>query len=332
MTGTFNDIEVDIEEVLRALDIEVLGVRGNWADALCPFHLEHTASFSVSLDNGGWICRHDDSKGNIQQLLIELDQASDHYEATRWLSDFNPREISEDDLIEALLERQPDADKPALIGWMNQYIDAPTDVMCEYWFDRGFDWKDSNRFGVVYDQELRRLLLPVFDIDMNIEGFIARQVPPFRGPKYLYPNGWHRMLYPISHVDTRHSIGANWLAGHIILVEGPFDALLMHKVGYKNTLSMLGADLTKSQEEWIVAHTTRVTLLLDNDTTGRRATRSLARRLGESGIEVSIAILPEYAKDAGDLKDPRREVQNSLANAVSALRLLSQPTGGEDAV
>jgi hypothetical protein len=32
------DLDLDVEAVLEALDIEVVESRGDWADTLCPLH------------------------------------------------------------------------------------------------------------------------------------------------------------------------------------------------------------------------------------------------------------------------------------------------------
>jgi len=43
--------------------LHALRVRGNWADARCPFHADAHASLSVSLTHGGYLCHTCGAKG-----------------------------------------------------------------------------------------------------------------------------------------------------------------------------------------------------------------------------------------------------------------------------
>ncbi|KKL52681.1 hypothetical protein LCGC14_2283050, partial [marine sediment metagenome] len=57
------DSDLNVEAVLGALDIKTVESRGSWHDCLCPLHQENNPSFSVNLENGGWICRHGEETG-----------------------------------------------------------------------------------------------------------------------------------------------------------------------------------------------------------------------------------------------------------------------------
>jgi DNA primase catalytic core len=89
----------------------------------------------------------------------------------------------------------------------------------------------------------------------------------------------------------------------IILAESILDALSFHQAGIATAIPLYGAngftpdhlDLLKREG------VKRVTLALDNDDAGRKATASLKEKLAAAGLAVRVASFPSGIKDANEL-------------------------------
>jgi DNA primase len=292
------DSYVDVESVLEALGLETLGQSGDWAGVLCPFHPEGTPSFSINLEHGGWVDRHEGETTGSLIHLVELLRDCTRQEAADWVRGLSRRQLSSTDALVQLYKlTEPEAPYTEVLEWARRYEELPTNIMSEYFFARGFSKKTMRRFGMRYDDEQSRIICPVTDEDENLLGFIARNVPPNDSRKrYLYPRGMHRTLFPLNH----------FTGDEAILVEGPLDALWLHQCGYGNALAVLGSSLTREQRSWLRQHVTCVTFVFDNDRDGQLGQRKAAKELG--GVPALVVKLPAKAKDVMDLTEEELRV------------------------
>ena len=92
-------------------------------------------------------------------------------------------------------------------------------------------------------------------------------------------------------------------SSEVILTESILDALSFHQAGIATAIPLYGTqgfvpdhlDLLKRER------VTRVTLALDNDDAGRKATDSIKEKLAAAGIAVRVACFPAGIKDANEL-------------------------------
>lgn len=296
------DTEVDVEEQLNILNIPIATRRGSWADCLCPFHEEGTPSFSINLEHGGWIDRHDATSGNFVTLFMRITELS-RRDAINYLVRNQPAPIYTDTmLLDLLLKRQPETAAVDLNSWLNYYQMLSTDILPMWWFQRGFTWLEAERFGVRYDDKNDCLTFPVFDDMMNIVGYIERRFNT--KTKYKYPKGWNRTLYPVNEIEGTS----------VVLVEGALDAMTLLKYGIP-AVAILGSSITKSQEDYIRSHYNKIVIMLDNDSAGLQGTLTLGRKLGD--LDAAIAYLPDGIKDPNEAT--REQLVDCLTNCVSAI-------------
>jgi DNA primase len=64
----------------------------------------------------------------------------------------------------------------------------------------------------------------------------------------------------------------------VIVVEGYFDCLRVHRAGLPWAVGLMGSSLSAEQENALLAAFDRVVLLLDGDAVGRAASRAIATR------------------------------------------------------
>lgn len=302
-----NDTDVDVEDVLTALNIEIQATRGSWIDALCPFHDESKPSFSVNINSGYWICRHYNLSGNVVDLVSEVKEL-EKSDSFIWLRGFKPKQYSSYDLLKKLIGTRPDERNEELINWIAEFHELPTTLMTEYWFGRGFTSHTMHSFDVRYDDNRKGIIWPVKDTNANIIGFIRRHLPGIN-PKYKYPSGFQRCLFPMDKFEQgtyKGDVGA-------VLVEGPLDAMWLHQYGATHTLAMLGSGLTQNQINWLNKKVTHVTIIPDNDAVGEAVVKTLRNQL--SHLELCVARIPKQYKDIQEV--PARQIGGIFKNRTS---------------
>ncbi len=298
-----NDCDIDVEDVLVALDIEIVGMRRTWIDALCPIHGETNPSFSININSGTWICRHENLTGNITDLVSYVKEFEKE-DSFIWLRGFKPKQYSSYDLLKKLIGTKPDERSEELINWISEFHELPTNTMTKYWFERGFTSKTMHDFDVRYDDEKKGIVWPVKDSSANIIGFIRRHLPGIT-PKYKYPGGFKRCLFPIDKFQN-----GPWGA---TLVEGPLDAMWLHQWGAAHALAMLGSGLTQDQIDWLNKKVECVTIVPDNDAAGESVIKTLKNQL--SRLELKVARVPKKYKDIQEV--PVKEIGGVLKNRKS---------------
>lgn len=91
----------------------------------------------------------------------------------------------------------------------------------------------------------------------------------------------------------------------LILVEGFFDVFRLYELGYFNVVALMGACLTKEQEDLlrlVLSPMSRVVLLFDNDSAGLACGRDVEGRLS-AWCFVKIAVLPIGVRQPDQLKE-----------------------------
>jgi DNA primase catalytic core len=158
------------------------------------------------------------------------------------------------------------------------------------------------RTGQLVDRFRDRLVLPVYDVDGAVRGFIARRSPADgdgrAGPKYLntpatdlYRKGQH--LYGL--FENRAALAAGAVPA---VVEGPLDAIALTLAGDGSTVGVagLGAGLTEQQANllrpWIPAGRLGVLVATDDDPAGRRAAERIFWQLTARGDDPRRLQLP----------------------------------------
>lgn len=152
------------------------------------------------------------------------------------------------------------------------------------------------------------------DLEGFARGFIcrwaSREVPPGK-PKVRYTKGLQK--------DVPYLLGPAMREQEftgIVLVEGPFDALLPRAHGFPDATAIGGAALTRKQAQTLRRATVKnVTICLDSDEAGRAGTLKTIERLEAVGIRPDVAESLDYTdRDAGEwkqAKDPAELIANA---------------------
>lgn len=275
--------KIDVEAVLADLGLFAEKRRGQWIDMACPFHPESNPSFSIHVESGFWIDRHNGARGPLVALVSHVKGVGDD-EASEWVKRQERQSEASGDVLDKIFPKPEEAVE--LISedaaWYQvRYKAADPDRMSEYWFTRGFTVETMRKFGVRFiDDEMGQCLMwPRYDKGgIKVLSWGLRKIPPFNGSKYLFPAKIPSFLYPI-----------NWWEGpRMIICEGPLDAIWLHQCGYPDAVSMLGTNMSRMVEAAIVSWTPAVTLAMDADDAGRLATAIIVKKLKVHGVDIKV--------------------------------------------
>lgn len=285
-----------VRSVVEKLGIEVVSERENGeAMARCPFHADLRASFSINMNTGLWNCFAGCGGGTVQSLLSKMGRSYMHVDVTR-----------QHEFSSALSARKKDC-RPIEMKDISGYPLALDNVFLQR---RGLDNTDVTYWGL-RDTGLG-ILIPIFNIKDVLVGSAVRMKVEDKGHKYSYNLGFKRnqVLFGI------HKLRLSYKA---IVVEGLFDAIVMHKHGHRDTVALLGTSMSESQVEILLnLGISEIILLLDNDRAGIEATSSIADRL----IHHFSVRVPDYGiYKSGDPADmTEKESDSMIASSRSYLK------------
>lgn len=146
--------------------------------------------------------------------------------------------------------------------------------------------------GSYYDRFRDRVIFPIFDIKGRPVGFGGRVLDDSL-PKYInspetpiYHKG--SLLYNLSNAK-----GEIVREEKALVVEGYTDVIALHAAGVKNVVATLGTAFTLDHLRLLARFTEQVALVFDADLAGKSAAERGLELLGESKVDISVAVLPE---------------------------------------
>ncbi len=158
-----------------------------------------------------------------------------------------------------------------------------------------------------YDSFRGRLIFPVYDLTGRIIAFAGRVLDDGK-PKYINsPESpiYHKGSILFGLYQARQAMRRS---GEVLLVEGYFDQLALHRAGFPQVVATCGTALTVDHAKLLKRYVQRVILLFDQDAAGKKATFKAMTVLQAEGVPASVIELP-----SGD--DPDSFIQTAGADA-----------------
>jgi len=166
--------------------------------------------------------------------------------------------------------------------------------------------------GSTYDRFRDRIMIPIRDVKGRVIGFGARTLDPEGVPKYL--NSPQTPLFDKSRTLFGLDLARQAIhrGDQAVIVEGYMDVMQAHQAGFTNVVAQMGTALTEQQLRQLQRYTNRLTLALDPDAAGVRATLR--------GVEVAREVLEQEWEP---VFDPRGLVgyEGRLGAEIRILRL-----------
>jgi len=314
----------NIEEVLSSY-INVKKAGKNYT-ALCPFHAEDTPSFYIFPETQTYHCFGCNAHGDVINFIKEYENLN-FIEALKKAAsiagiklDLNikskPKEIElNETYLKITHENLINLNKNHKV-WRflnDRKIDENTVKEFEFGFSKGkevqksldeslIDQKIAEENGLLSNNKeffYNRLIIPIKDNNGQVVGFAGRAIDNETKPKYV--NTKENKFFKKSKImylfdKSKKYIQENDMA---IITEGFFDAISMHNAGYKNTVAVLGSNLTKDHAFELMKKTNKVITMFDMDSAGEKATLSAIDTLFSKNFQIAVA---NYnAKDPDEL-------------------------------
>jgi DNA primase len=329
---------------------------GNRHWGLCPFHSEKTPSFQVHEDRQIYHCfgcgasgdvfgfrmLHDGldfpdavrtlarecgvevpastgaSSGQVSQLYEVNDTALEYFRQSLRSPLGAParRYLKGRGLSDELLNRFQVGYAPP--GW---------DGLLKYLAAKGTSVQVAELAGLMsrrqtheghYDRFRGRVVFPIMEPSGHVVGFGGRALGSEDTPKYL--NSPENPIYRKGRVlfGLPLALDAIRQHGRVVVVEGYFDLVALHRAGIEEGVAPCGTALTADHAHRLRRYTKEVILLFDGDEAGQRAAERALLLLLPEGLRVRAVFLP-------DGEDPDTFLAHHGAEALCACVDEAQP-------
>ena len=343
------------ELVGRYVELKPAG-RGRYK-GLCPFHKEKTPSFYVDEEKGLFYCFGCKAGGDVFSFLEKIEGLTFAEALERLAAEAGvelperPREKKDKDLYQinalalAFFRRELGERARRYLegrGIRPTYVEAfqlgyaPSgwDRLTQYLAREGIPLEKAvtagvlaEREGRIYDRFRDRLVVPILDASGRVVAFSGRTLDPEGQPKYLNsPESpifkKRELLFGLP--QAREAIREKKRA---IVVEGLFDVIALHQMGYREAVAVLGSTFTPEQALLLKRlGVIDLYLAFDADEAGRKATLAGLDLEVVRSFRVHAALLPE-GLDPGDLllrEDGRELFERALSEALSEVEFRFQ--------
>jgi DNA primase len=317
---------------------------------LCPFHHEKTPSFQVNPDRGIFHCFGCGESGNAFAFLIRIEGLT-FPEAVRTLAASAGITIPESGRSEedGVLERVLAANAAAQDLYRRALASEAGRDARAYLEKRGLPKDAIDRFGVGFAppgweelvRELRRvnipaaigvragllrerdsgghydllrgrITFPIQDARGRVVAFGGRAMAADQEPKYLNSPESPVFRKREAFYGLPHALESIRRSDRIVVVEGYFDRIALHRAGVEEALATCGTALSEDHARALRRRARQIVLLFDGDGAGRRAALRALEMLLPAGLRVRAAALPP-----GD--DPDTFLLREGAEALHAL-------------
>jgi DNA primase len=261
----------------------------------CPFCEHYKNKLSINLKKNKFKCWVCDTSGN--SLLYLFKRFGNVQQLTEWKKLNNITDFSEvHDQLDHLFDEPEEKTLPKLrlpkefISLANRGLPLSSTSAKSYLKKRRIDKRDILYWKIGYCPKghyAGRLIIPSFDLDGNVNYFIARS----------YSGNWKKYLNP---EVPKGEIIFNELcvdfAKPVTLVEGVFDAI----VAGENSIPILGSTLREGSRlfQKIIENNSTIYMALDPDATSK--TNSIIEKLLHYGLKAYIIDVSGF-KDVGEM-------------------------------
>lgn len=330
-----------IDEVKSKNDIvDIIGSYISLNDknkALCPFHNDHSPSFSVHPDKQIYKCFSCGESGNVI-TFVEKFLGISFQEAVKLLADragikLNINVAKKTNKYDKYYEITDTVNK----YFKNNIFSSNGQQALKYLNDRHIDKDIINEFNIgistnnklheilakkynledllkidivrevdnkIYDTFQNRIMFPIIDEDNNIVGFsgrkyLANDLDNKQLSKYVNSRETDIFIKSKIFYNINNALPNIKKSKEIIITEGFMDTIRMVSIGYNNTVALMGTAFTKEHLDKIIKYKCRVVLNLDQDKAGVLGTISIGDELIKNNIDVSVIVFDDY-KDSDE--------------------------------
>lgn len=331
-----------IDEIKSKNDIvDVIGSYISLNDknkALCPFHDDHSPSFSVQKDKQIYKCFSCGESGNVITFVQKYNGIT-FTEALKMLADRAgiPLNVSTTRKINTKYEKLYEINDTVNKYFKANLLSNEGIKAIKYLEDRKISKDIINEFNIglstsnklsnilskkysydelvkldickdingrYYDTFQDRILFPIIDENNNVIAFSGRKytnedLNNNTLPKYS--NTKETDIFKKSEVfyNINNAINEIKKKREIVITEGFMDTIRMSSIGYKNVVAIMGTAFTEKHLEKIKKWKCKVILNLDQDDAGVKGTIEAGETLLKNNIDTEVIVFDDY-KDSDE--------------------------------
>lgn len=331
-----------IDEIKSKNDIvDVIGSYISLNDknkALCPFHDDHSPSFSVQKDKQIYKCFSCGESGNVITFVQKYNGIT-FTEALKMLADRAgiPLNVSTTRKINTKYEKLYEINDTVNKYFKANLLSNEGIKAIKYLEDRKISKDIINEFNIglstsnklsnilskkysydelvkldickdingrYYDTFQDRIIFPIIDENNNVIAFSGRKytnedLNNNTLPKYS--NTKETDIFKKSEVfyNINNAINEIKKKREIVITEGFMDTIRMSSIGYKNVVAIMGTAFTEKHLEKIKKWKCKVILNLDQDDAGVKGTIEAGETLLKNNIDIEVIVFDDY-KDSDE--------------------------------
>lgn len=253
--------------------------------ACCPFHEDKTPSFHV-INNERFHCFSCNENGDAIDFVQKHDNIP-FMDAVRAVAGDVGVRLSAEDQERVRQYRSLQERNQKMLTRAKE--DLAGDMQAEGYLDhRKISAEAREHFGVGYRPDLNAISIPIKDKYDRIVGYSMRMLDPDAKPKYK--NSFEDEYGLFKKIEILYNLGAcrRDLKDRVYICEGYFDVIAMWQMGYKNTIGICSAIMTKEQAVNLheaIKPTTEIVFVPDTDAPGLEA------------LEKNIALMRAHSKE-----------------------------------
>jgi DNA primase len=289
---------VNLETVLRYYQVPGLRKCRHQLVGRCPIHGgRRDDSFRASPGKNIFHCFACQTSGNVLNFVAAMEKCSIRQAALRlqeWFSIGAPDQSAVSQARRGVrkseLVREKEGRNPPL-----SFALTGVDSSHPYLAERGIDPATAVEFGVGFYAGpgllSGRIVIPIANARGQTVAYAGRALNG-NLPRYKLPAGF-RKARELFNLHRAAATGSQV----VIVVEGYFDCLRVHRAGLRWVVALMGSSLSAEQEYALLERFDRMILLLDGDVAGRAASRAIAARLSPkcsvTTVEIPAGLQPD---------------------------------------
>ena len=297
---------VTLESVLRHYQVKLRRSGKDQYRGCCPIHRgDGHDAFHVNLARNVFHCFSCGAGGTVLDFVAAMEGCSLFDAAHRLQSMTGSSPLTLTPTRKELVTERRKVSSP-----LNFKLTG-IDCAHPYLAGRGITEKTAVEFGVGFypgpGLMHGRLVIPIHNADGELIAYCGRTVDQTQ-PRYRLPPAFAKseVLFNMH----RASAGRN---DFVVVVEGFFDCMKVHQAGIRSVVALMGSTLYEPQRHALLKRFRQVILLLDGDSTGRKASTVIAHTL-RPHCSLRVVLLPDGVQPDQLTTKDIAEILQSAAN------------------
>jgi DNA primase len=274
---------VKLEPVLRHYHVKLRRSGKDQYRGSCPIHRgDGRDAFHVNLARNVFHCFACGAGGTVLDFVAAMEGCS-LFDAAQRLQFMTCSSMSTVSGKELVTERRK-------VSSPLRFKLTGIDCAHPYLAGRGITEKTALEFGAGFyaGRGLMhgRLVIPIHNADGELVAYCGRSVDQTE-PRYRVPPAFAKseILFNMHRASSSQD-------NSVVVVEGFFDCMKVHQAGVRSVVALMGSALYAPQRQALLERFRHIILMLDGDTTGRKATVVISQQLRQH-CRVRVVSLPD---------------------------------------